>query len=245
MTTPKQPTRQPLMFRVKICGVTSVDDARAAVEAGADAIGVNFYAKSPRCVDRQQATEIAAVKQSVKQAAKLVGVFVNASADEINATIADVPLDAVQLHGDEPANLAAEINREINGELDRWAPLILARPLDQQRGLSSVAEWLDAARGAGRPCSGVLVDAQVRGKYGGTGKVVDWDRLVAERSAIEPTPLLLAGGLTVANVGEAIRRVRPHGVDTASGVEQSPGVKDHRLIQEFVAEARSALRSSG
>ena len=220
------------MFRIKICGITNVDDARAVVEAGADALGLNFYPKSPRYVERDQARAIvdALPKDVVK-----VGLFVNADADDVRRTFDDLGLDLIQLHGDEPPSFLGQLG-------DR--PVMRAFRLDR-RGLEPVGEYLEDCRRLGCPPRLVLVDAHVKGLYGGSGKTADWHALKDYPLDILFPPLVLAGGLVPGNVAEAIRTARPTAVDTASGVESSPGRKDRALVEAFVAEARAAFDEIG
>lgn len=216
------------MFRVKICGITSVDDARAVAAAGADAVGLNFYAKSPRYVSAEKAREIvnALPPEMVK-----VGLFVNASAEEVCQTFDSLGLDLIQLHGDElPVYLT-----DLGGR-----PVMRAFRLTEA-GLEPIREYLDACRQLGRLPRLVLVDAYVEGEYGGTGRVTDWERLKRYPFDVAHPPLVLAGGLTPDNVAEAIRTVRPAAVDTASGVESSPGRKDPAAVEAFVRAARLAF----
>ncbi|MAT68047.1 MAG: phosphoribosylanthranilate isomerase [Planctomycetaceae bacterium] len=221
------------MFRVKICGITTVDDARQAVDAGADAIGLNFYANSPRCVSIDAAREIA---DAVRDAALVVGVFVNESPTGMMGIATEVGLGALQVHGDEPPELLARLP-------DR--PLIRVRRIDQQ-GVAAVAADLAACRAAGRAPQAVLVDAAAApGQYGGTGHAIPWELLADHDAALGETPLILAGGLKPDNVAAAIRAVRPAGVDTASGVESAPGKKDPQKVAAFVAAARAALTEVG
>ena len=227
------------MFTIKICGITRTDDAIVAAEAGADAIGVNFYAKSPRCVSIETAKLIAAsINNLVAGRPLLVGVFVNATAAEIARTVSAVPLDAIQLHGDEPPQFVTE--------LPPGVPVIRAARIGSA-GLTEAAAYRDACSAVGRPLAAVLLDASVKvapGEevvYGGSGHRLDWPRVAAERGVLASTPLILAGGLTPVNVAEAITVSRCDGVDTASGVESSPGVKDHRMVRAFVKAARKAL----
>lgn len=222
------------MFQVKICGVTRPEDAVAATEAGADAIGLNFYAKSKRFVELGPARSIA---QAVAGGPMIVGVFVNAPADAIAEAFATVPLDAVQLHGDEPPDFALE--------LPSGAPVVRAVRMTSAGLADLAAEQAELVRQA-RAYRAVLVDAAAEaGAYGGTGELADWELFRNERSRLSPTPVLLAGGLTAQNVAEAIAATECHGVDTASGVESSPGVKDPELVTEFVAAARRALSEHG
>lgn len=221
------------MFRVKICGVTRPDDALAAVESGADAIGLNFYEKSPRSTNVEQAAEVA---RAVNGGALLVGVFVNASAERIAEVVAAVPLGAIQLHGDEPPAFVAE--------LPEGVPVIRAmRMMDD--GFSPALRHLVEAEAKNRPLAAVLADAPPAESgpeaYGGTGRRADWPRFAAERPKLGDTPAILAGGLTPENVAEAVAAARPDGVDTASGVEVSPGLKDAALVRRFVEAARAAL----
>lgn len=223
------------MFTIKICGITRPDDSVVAAEAGADAIGLNFYAKSPRCVSLKTAATIA---QAVAGGPLIVGVFVNASAAEIAQAVASVPLGAIQLHGDEPPEFVAE--------LPPGVPIIRAARIGAA-GLAEAAAYRDACLVAGRPLAAVLLDASVKvapGEeviYGGSGHQLDWPRVAAERGVLASTPLILAGGLTTVNVAEAISVSRCDGVDTASGVESSPGLKDHQMVRAFMAAARGAL----
>jgi phosphoribosylanthranilate isomerase len=232
------------MFRIKICGITRIEDAVVAAEAGADALGLNFYAKSPRCVSIETAKLIAqslngSASKPVAGVPLVVGVFVNASAAEIARTVAAVPLDAIQLHGDEPP--------EFLMELPPGVPVIRAARIGTA-GLSGTATYRDACLAAGRPLAAVLLDASVKvapGEevvYGGSGHRLDWPRVAAERGMLASTPLVLAGGLTPVNIAEAISVSRCDGVDTASGVESWPGVKDHEMVRAFVKAARGALR---
>ncbi|MEQ8848202.1 phosphoribosylanthranilate isomerase [Botrimarina sp.] len=216
------------MFRVKICGVTTPADAAQAVAAGADAIGLNFYAKSPRCVSVEAARDVA----DAARGALRVGVFVNASAGEITAIAVLAGLNAIQLHGDEPASLLAELPAAL--------PVVRAVRVGTE-GLAPALEWLEQARRLSRPVAALLADAAAAGAYGGSGKTADWRVLAEERGRLGETPLVLAGGLTPENVAEAIRLVAPDGVDTASGVEQSPGRKDADKVAQFVQRAAEAF----
>jgi phosphoribosylanthranilate isomerase len=215
------------MFRIKICGVTQSDDVRFASQLGVEAIGLNFYEKSPRYIDPKQAGRI-----RIRSGRRLVGVFVNADAEEIRECVRVCRLDAVQLHGDEPPEFLQEVPKSCS--------IIRARRIDE-RGVAAIAEDFEACRSAGRVPQAVLVDAFTPGRYGGTGETVCWTGLADYKKWLGDVPLILAGGLTPENVAEAIRTVRPYGVDTASGVESSPGVKDHEKMQSFVKAAQSAF----
>jgi phosphoribosylanthranilate isomerase len=206
--------------RLKVCGITRVDDAEIACRLGADAIGFVFWAKSPRAIAPEQAR---AISRRVPPFVTRVGVFVNASAAEIGAVADRVPLDVVQLHGDE--------------DLVEYAGL-------RVRLLKAVtlADHADVERASSLPPDVVpLVDAPDAERRGGTGRFADWDLaavLAAERR------IVLAGGLTADNVAEAVGRVRPWAVDVSSGVEDRPGVKDPRRLAAFVG-AISDLRETG
>ncbi len=203
------------MVKVKICGNTTLDDTMAAVEAGADAVGFVFYAKSPRAVDPKAA---AAIIARLPPFVTPVGVFVNEDLSVVRRVMRECGLPLVQLHGDESPQYCAELGR---------AALKAVRVRDRR----------DLERLALYQVGGIVLDAFVEGTPGGTGVTVDWT-LACEAKA--PVPLILAGGLTPGNVTEAIRRVRPYGVDVSSGVEASPGKKDHAKVRAFIANAKGA-----
>lgn len=217
------------MFRIKICGITRLEDGVAAAQAGADAVGFNFFRDSPRFVEPDRAREIG---EELPTAVLRVGVFVNATADQISQTIDEAKLGAVQLHGDEPAALLNVIPQGI--------PIVRAFRM-RETGLALLVDYLAAAVQAGRAPDAVLIDAYSAQALGGTGQTVDWQRVSDEHSLLEDIPLILAGGLTPQNVADAIGLAKPDGVDTASGVEVSPGIKDASSIRGFVAAAREAL----
>jgi phosphoribosylanthranilate isomerase len=191
---------------VKICGITRLEDARAAVDAGATALGFVFWPDSPRFVDPFCARAIAA---SLPPFVTTVGVFVDQPAAYVSGVASLVPLSAVQLHGRETPKMAAAIGRPVikavtlgDGDLDRWPPHVM-----------------------------LLLDVHDPVKRGGTGRTIDWGAAAAVAAT---RPVLLAGGLTPENVAEAIARVRPHGVDVSSGVEQSPGIKNHERVRALL-----------
>jgi phosphoribosylanthranilate isomerase len=208
------------MTRVKICGITNAEDARAACEAGVDAIGLNFYPRSPRALSVEKAVGLRAL---IPSGVQVFGVFVNADAGDVMEIFRVVRLDALQLHGDESPTTVAQ--------LARIAPVFKALRV----GPDFSAGTLESCPGV----SGFLFDtADVGpGQYGGTGRLADWG--VARRAA-RSYRVILAGGLNAENVAAAILQVRPYGVDVASGVEASPGAKDHAQLREFVREARRA-----
>jgi phosphoribosylanthranilate isomerase len=201
--------------RVKLCGVTSVADAELCVDAGADAIGLNFHPRSPRSVSVPLAREIA---RHVGGRALIVGVFVDAGFERITEVTREVGLGCVQLHGDEAPELLARL-------------LPHAYKAIRVRDQGSVAE---AVRFGG---DHVLLDAYVPGEPGGTGKSFAWE--LAEGLA-RRRRVTLAGGLSPGNVAAAIAAVRPYAVDVASGIERAPGVKDEALVRAFVAAAKRA-----
>jgi len=202
--------------RSKICGITRIEDALAAVEAGADAIGFVFYAKSPRAVTVQQAR---AIIQALPPFVTTVGLFVNASRCELGEILDAVPLDLLQFHGDEAVE-----------DCEGWhRPYIKA--LRVKAG-DDIAAAVDAYPSA----SGVLLDTYVEGVPGGTGEAFDWSLIPQGLSK----PLILAGGLTPDNVADAVARVKPYAVDVSGGVEASKGIKDHAKIQAFINAVRKA-----
>jgi phosphoribosylanthranilate isomerase len=203
------------MVRVKICGITSVEDALATVEAGADAIGLNFASSSPRRVTTALAS---AIVRALPAHVVTVGVFVDADKGELRRTIDAVGLRCIQLHGDETPELLFDF-------------LPHAYKAIRVRGPGSL---LDAAR---YPGDHILLDAYVAGVAGGTGARFDWT-LAAELA--RSRHLTLAGGLTPENVAEAVRAVRPFCVDVASGIEVSPGKKDHEKLRSFITHAKAA-----
>jgi phosphoribosylanthranilate isomerase len=217
------------MFHVKICGITRMEDAQAAAAAGADAVGLNFYAGSPRSIAQQTASEIAAQSPAGVLA---TGLFVNAPAREVCRLFDEVPLGLIQLHGDEPPEYLAELG-------DR--PVMRALRMGQQ-GWPPIVQYLDRCRQLGCLPRMLLIDAFHRSLYGGTGQTADWDMLAAWRSHLPDVPLVLAGGLTPDNVAQAIAAVHPFAVDTSSGVELSPRQKDPLQVAAFVRNARLALR---
>ena len=222
------------MFRVKICGITTIDDARHAASAGADAIGLNFYTRSPRYVDVERAREIADV---VGTDVARVGVFVNATVEQIYDIVDRVGLNWIQLHGDEPPEYLGQF-----AERRMIRALRIGRSeAGRENPLEQAVEYLRDCKVGGRLPDAVLVDAQAEDQYGGTGETIDWDALTGQREWLFDRPLVLAGGLTADNVSAAIRRIRPQAVDTASGVESAPGRKDPLLVERFVRAARSAL----
>lgn len=208
------------MTKIKICGIKTVNDALAALDAGADMLGFNFYPKSPRYVSVGQCRDIMSVLRKYGHVT-YVGVFVNAPVETVRATMDTCALSLAQLHGDE----TSEMIQSLHG-----------RAFKAFRGVPHVLNGF-----AREDAPALLVDASVKGAYGGTGITADW-KSAAELA--KQIPLLLAGGLTPENVAEAVRQVRPWGVDVASGVESAPGVKDVAKMKAFVRAVRGVQSRS-
>lgn len=204
--------------RVKICGVTTPEAARHAAQAGADAIGLMFYAESPRYID--DLARARAIAQAAGPLVAVVGLFVNANAAWVNEVLQAVPLSVLQFHGDEPEEFCQAFAR----------PYLKA--LRMKPGLDVEAE---AARYAS--AQGVLLDAYKPGVPGGTGETFAWDRVPKRLAAT----IVLAGGLTPANVADAVRTVRPWAVDVSGGVEAAPGTKAPDLVEQFIRNAKQAF----
>lgn len=219
------------MFRVKICGVTNVEDAVAAAAAGADAVGLNFYARSRRYLDPRRAEAVAA---ALPVGVVRVGLFVNAVPDFIRMLAAKLRLQAIQLHGDETVAQLAEL-----ADL----PLIKAFPC-HQHAHAVITDYMAECRRQGVSLRMILLDAAVAGQYGGTGQTADWGTAAALAADRSLPPVVLAGGLSATNVRQAIELVRPAAVDTAGGVELAPGVKDRAAMEAFVAAAAAAMNST-
>ncbi len=202
------------MVRVKICGITRLEDALAAAEAGADAIGLVFYPPSPRAVDIEKASSIVA---ALPPFVTTVGLFVDAAPEAVRAVLASVPLDLLQFHGDETDEYCRQFSRP-------YLKALRVQPSDDLNALA--ARWPGA--------SGILLDSYQRGVPGGTGEVFDWSLIPAQRN----WQLILAGGLDTANVADAVARCRPWAVDVSGGVEQSKGIKDASRITSFIREVK-------
>jgi phosphoribosylanthranilate isomerase len=201
------------MVRVKICGITSVEDALQAVQAGADALGFVFYGRSPRNLDPLRAANIISNLPPFVQA---IGLFVNADAGFVNDTADRCRLDLVQLHGDEAPEYCGQIRRRV----------IKAFRVRDASSLAPVRDYRVA---------GILLDAYSPGAFGGTGLSFNWELAGIAR---EIGPVILAGGLAPDNVREAVERVAPYAVDVSSGVEMSPGKKDPEKVREFIKRAK-------
>lgn len=201
--------------RIKICGITRVEDGLAAAAAGADAIGLVFYPKSPRYVLAEQAAAIVAV---LPPFVDVVGLFVNATSEFVHETLAQVPIGLLQFHGNEDETSCRQFDR----------PYIKAARVRPELDLVQYAASFESARA-------LLLDAFVEG-YGGAGHVFDWNLIPSGL----PRPIVLSGGLDPDNVADAVRRVRPAAVDVSSGVEIAKGIKDHAKIAAFIAGVRNA-----
>ena len=202
--------------RIKICGVTTQEDAQAAISCGADAIGLVFYANSPRQVTIEQAAEIAAI---VPPFVSVVALFVDEPAASIARILTRVSIDLIQFHGDETPEFCQQFGRP-------WVKALRVRPgLD----IASACRQYHRARG-------VLLDSWQEGIPGGTGTAFDWQLAVGDLAL----PVVLAGGLNASNVGNAIAALHPAAVDVSGGVERSPGIKDAHKIRQFIVAVRAA-----
>lgn len=199
------------MTHIKICGITNVEDARTAVDAGADALGFILFEQSPRSIHPERVKEIVSC---LPPFVVTVGVFVNEPAERVNEVARFCQLHAVQLHGDEPPGLCEQVER----------PVIKAiRVQDESWKAVAVAYRVSA----------FLLDTYAPDRFGGTGRTFDWSVVIGT-----PYRIILSGGLTPENVGDAVRRVGPYAVDTSSGVEQRPGIKDHGKVRAFIQAVR-------
>ena len=209
-----------MSVKVKICGITILEDAEAAVDAGADALGFMFYEPSPRHIAIAVA---AAIIQELPPFVAKVGVFVNASSEQVRRTIAECGLDTLQFHGDEAPGFCRQFGLKA----------IKAFRVRDAESLRQMTDYRSEAW---------LLDSYVEGKIGGTGARFNW-QLAREAGTIHRR-IILAGGLTPENVGQAVREVRPYGVDVSSGVESAPGQKDHAKIRAFVEAVNSSVDST-
>jgi phosphoribosylanthranilate isomerase len=204
-----------MSIKVKICGITNLSDALAAVEAGADALGFMFYEKSPRHVSIRDAAEI--IRQLPPFVIK-VGVFVDASEDIVMRAIGDCGLNTLQFHGHETPEYCTQFG-------------LLTMKAFRIRDAESLKELRNY------PTDAWLLDAYTADKLGGTGEKFNWDLAIEAKKF--GRPIFLAGGLTPENVAEAVRKVHPYAVDVSSGVEAAPGKKDHEKIRQFIKAAKS------
>lgn len=203
-----------LRTRVKICGITRPQDAVAAARLGVDAIGLVFYAKSPRHVSIEQAQ---AICKSLPGFVSVVSLFMNADADQVKQVLQQVPIDLIQFHGTETADYCRAFGR----------PYIKAVGMADQTDLQTHLETYPDARG-------LLLDSHTTGAAGGTGETFDWDSIPESMRRT----IILAGGLNPGNVADAILKVRPYAVDLSSGVESAPGIKDAQLMTQLMNEVK-------
>lgn len=203
------------MTKIKICGIKTLNDALAAIDAGADYLGFNFFSESPRFVETSACAEITSALEMKYPQIKLVGVFVNSLVDEIKHIMQTCSLDLAQLHGDETPEMFSQLT---------------PKAFKAFRGVPSALTGYER-----NDAPALLVDASVKNTYGGSGVVADWS---ATAELAKQFPLLLAGGLTPENVADAVRRVEPWGVDVASGVESASGQKDAGKMSAFVKAVR-------
>jgi phosphoribosylanthranilate isomerase len=208
------------MTKIKICGIKTLSDALAAIEVGADYLGFNFYPKSVRVIERGACAEITSVLKKEHPQVKLVGVFVNSSVEEVKDILNSCSLDLAQLHGDETPEMVASLNSK--------AFKAIRLSTDSETVSRQITDFAELRQGTAPV---LLVDAAVKGLYGGSGVTADWN---GAAELAKKYPLLLAGGLTPGNVAEAVRKVKPWGVDVASGVESAPGEKDASRMKAFV-----------
>jgi phosphoribosylanthranilate isomerase len=206
-----------MRVRVKICGITRLEDAQAATAAGADALGFMFYAGSPRCIALAEAAEIS---RRLPPLISRVGVFVNPSEPEVRQALAGAGLNAVQFHGEESPEFCA-----------RFAPTPVIKAF-RIRGEESLAELKAFTR-----VQAWLLDAWVKGARGGTGARFNWSLALEARTY--GVPILLAGGLTPENAAQAAREVQPFALDVSSGVESGPGLKDAEKVRAFLAAVKA------
>ena len=203
--------------KVKVCGMTSLKDAMAAVEEGADAIGFIFYKKSPRSVTMKLVREIVL---ELPPFIDTVGVFVDETAEQINKIADYCNLDIIQLHGDESPIFCKKIRRKV----------IKAFRIKDMQSVKKLSSF---------QVSGFLLDTFSENLHGGTGKVFDWNLALPAKKF---GPVIMAGGLTPNNVQQAVRQIRPYGVDVCSGVESEPGIKDHKKVRAFLNNAKAGRK---
>ena len=203
--------------KVKVCGMTSLKDALVAVEGGADAVGFIFYKKSPRSVTMKTVREIVL---ELPPFVDTVGVFVDETAEQINKIADYCNLDIIQLHGDESPTFCKKIRRKV----------IKAFRIKDMQSVKKISNF---------QVSGFLLDTFSEKLHGGTGKVFDWNLALPAKKF---GPVIMAGGLTPNNVQQAVRQIRPYGVDVCSGVESEPGIKDHKKVRAFLKNANAGRK---
>jgi len=202
------------VIRIKVCGITRVEDALVAARCGADAVGLVFYKQSPRYVTTKQAKQVV---DALPPFVTVVGLFVNSEVELVREIMASVPLDMLQFHGDESPEFCGQFA----------LPYLKAIRVKAGVDLLQCASDFDSAKG-------LLLDAHVDGIPGGTGTAFDWTLIPSEL----PLPLILSGGLALGNISAAIKQVKPYAVDVSSGVEASKGIKDATKIEAFINEVK-------
>ncbi len=223
---------------IKICGIRDVETARWVAEFSPDAIGLNFYSPSPRCVTPEVATEICRI---VPGTIDKVGVFVNHPVSDIVSLVQSCGLTGIQLHGDESPRDLAQLKAALpNIKLIRAFRIHISDETSTRESWVRVARELDECRRLGLSLFASLIDAFVPGSYGGTGRTIFGDGITAAYDKANWPAMILAGGLTPENIVEAITSVHPWGVDVASGVESAPGVKDRSRVERFIGLARAS-----
>jgi phosphoribosylanthranilate isomerase len=216
---------------IKVCGIRDCATARQVADLNVDAVGLNFYPRSPRRVAIEDAI---AISKLLPAGIARVGVFVNHPIPEVESIASQCQLDLVQLHGDEPPSYFIELHRRLPK-----VRFIRAWRMGKS-GLGGLKSFVNECQSQNFPAlAGCLVDAHVEGVFGGSGTTLPWGRLAREYRTDEWPPFILAGGLTPTNVAEAIAAALPWGVDVASGVESASGVKDFELMRQFVENART------
>ena len=203
-------------MQVKICGITNSEDARAAVDAGADAIGLIFYQGSKRCIDERLAAEIVAL---LPPYTSINALFVNPTEAEVRKVLSTVDVSQIQFHGEEPPAFCEDFGR----------PYVKSIPVVDTTIMQALVADHTNARA-------YLFDTHVPGEHGGTGKTFDWTKMPEKNIGHR----ILAGGLDTENVAKAIRIARPDAVDVSSGVESQPGIKNHETLKRFIAAAKQA-----
>ena len=203
--------------KVKVCGMTNLKDAMVAVEEGADAVGFIFYKKSPRSVTMKTVREIVL---ELPPFVDTVGVFVDETAEQINKIADYCNLDIIQLHGNESPTFCKKIRRKV----------IKAFRIKDMQSVKKISNF---------QVSGFLLDTFSDNLHGGTGKVFDWNLALPAKKF---GPVIMAGGLTPNNVQQAVRQIRPYGVDVCSGVESEPGIKDHKKVRAFLNNAKAGRK---
>lgn len=216
---------------VKICGIRDLSTAEQVAALGPDAMGLNFYAQSPRCVIADTARDISV---RLPERVQSVGVFVNHEIPEIVRLVDYCRLTMIQLHGDEPPELLARLQTELPA-----IPMLRAWRMGSD--LDDLSAYLQECQRLNVRLAGCLIDAKVSGAYGGSGQSPPWAALRTGYQRAAWPPLILAGGLTPENATAAVQVVQPWGVDVASGVESSPGVKDLQQVARFLTEARACV----